>query len=489
MSPAHRRTERRWPVLALVAVVLVGAAAASRTPRPSTPGGPPNGLSAMVSASDAESSAWYCTGQSTSSGQVDPGLLILTNSTNRAVSGSISSVTDSGATGQTDVVVPARGQLVPLIPPLSSGSWVSQVVILSGGGVAVTQAVSGPSGWSEAPCQSTTAARWYFPSGATSGSDDLFVTLLNPTSTADVVDLSFVTPTGTVHPINLQGLVLQPGQMLMENVAAVVQERSAVATTVATRTGRVVASEVETFTGGSAGLSIVPGSPRAERHWSIPQGIEQAGGSSEIDVFNPGAVSEEVTVRARLASGPLAPLEAKVLPGTTWVLATSTQTRIPAGVAYATDIEARGGSGVVVGRIVQAPGSAPAPQAGLANAIGALSGAVPSGQWVVPGPGTAVTPVITGAMPAHLALSNPSGATEHFTVSFRTPSGARTLATGRLAPGTTVTLDGATLSGAGLNPIFARSDGPLAVSEDVGPAASYGVVTMPAIPLAAALGI
>jgi hypothetical protein len=312
--------------------------------------------------------------------------------------------------------------------------------------------------------------------------------MLNPTSTADVVDLSFVTPSGTIHPIDLQGLVLQPGQMLMENVASVVQERAAVATTVATRTGRLVASEVEQFTGGSAGLSIVPGSPRAEQHWAIPQSTEQAGASSEIDIFNPGTSTEDVTVRARLASGPLAPLEAKVLPGTTWVLATSAQTRIPPGIAYAADIEARGGRGVVVGRMVEAASSAPAPQAGLANAIGGLSAGAPSGQWVVPGPGTAVMPIITGAMPAHLALSNPSGLAEHFTVSFGTATGRHTLATGRLAPGTTATLSGATLSRAGLNPIYATSDGPLAVSEDVGPAASYGVVTMPAIPLSAALG-
>jgi hypothetical protein len=34
-----------------------------------------------------------------------------------------------------------------------------------------------------------------------------------------------------------------------------------------------------------------------------------------------------------------------------------------------------------------------------------------------------------------------------------------------------------------------RATGPLAVSEDVGPTGNYGVVTMPAIPLAAALAL
>ena len=56
--------------------------------------------------------------------------------------------------------------------------------------------------------------------------------LLNPTSTPVVVDLSFVTPDGMVHPINYQGIVLQSGQLVAENVASEVQEVSTVSTIV-----------------------------------------------------------------------------------------------------------------------------------------------------------------------------------------------------------------------------------------------------------------
>jgi len=34
-----------------------------------------------------------------------------------------------------------------------------------------------------------------------------------------------------------------------------------------------------------------------------------------------------------------------------------------------------------------------------------------------------------------------------------------------------------------------RASGPMAVSEDVGPTGGFGVVTMPGIPLAAAIGL
>jgi hypothetical protein len=486
MSPAHHSGQGRLLVLALVLAVLVGVAVAARTPGVAAPGGPPVSPAAFVTAPGAESSAWYCTGQSTSSGEVAVGALVLTNSTARTVIGSVESTSDSGAQSQITVTVPAHAQLVPDIPAPSSGSWTSQVAILSAGGVAVTQVVHGPAGWSETPCQSRTSADWYFPSGTTSGTDGLFISLFNPTTSPDVVDLTFVTPSGVVQPINFLGLVLQPGQVQVADVGAFVQEQSAVATTVTVRTGRVVASEVEQFTGPTAGLSIVPGVPMPEPQWSIPQSEEVAGGSSEIDVFNPGPTSEHVTVHVRLPTGPVAPLTQVVAPLTTWVLSTSGQTRIPAGDPYSSNIVASGGRGVVVGRLVQAPSSAPSPHSGLANAIGALNSSWPTRQWLVPSPGSTAMPAYAGSLPEHLALANTTGRTEHVVVLTMAPSGTRTIATETLRAHQGISLSGTTLFGAGLYPLLVRSSGPVAVSEDVGPAGAYGVITMPGIAMAGA---
>ena len=58
----------------------------------------------------------------------------------------------------------------------------------------------------------------------------------DPTSTPDVVDLSFVTRKGVLHPINFQGLVLSPGRTEVESIAPYVQDQPSVATTVSTRT-------------------------------------------------------------------------------------------------------------------------------------------------------------------------------------------------------------------------------------------------------------
>jgi Family of unknown function (DUF5719) len=478
-------------VVALVVLVIAGVAVGIGARGTAAPVGAVAAPSALVGAPDAESSAWYCTGQSTASG-VSPGFLVLTNTTPKPVTATVTAVTDTGASENTAVAVPALGVAAPTIPALSSGSWESESVITAGGGVAVTQAVHGEVGWSQAPCQSTTSADWYFPAGSTAAANQLYISLLNPTSTPVVVDVAFMTPAGAVHPINYQGIVLPAGQMTTLNVASEVQQVANMSTIVTTRTGRVVASEVQELVGAggtSGGLSLVPGVPAPQSHWAIPQAQETPGGSSEVDIFNPGSASETVTVRFRLPSGPLAPLTQKIGPGATWALATSAQTRIPDSSTYATSIVATGGPGVAVSRTVTLPASAVSPQAGMALAVDGLSTQSPTGEWVVPPPGTSASPAVSGAAPSYLAVLNTSGSTETYTAFAATTSGQHVIATGMLAAGTVAVVYGSTLTAAGLDPIMVRSSGPMAVSEDVGPSGGVGVVSMPGLPLAAPIGV
>ena len=64
-------------------------------------------------------------------------------------------------------------------------------------------------------------------------------------------------------------------------------------------------------------------------------------------------------------------------------------------------------------------------------------------------------------------------------------SGTRQIATGTLGPGA---LSGSVLSNAGLNAVVVRAAGTVAVSESANPSGGIGVVTMPGIPMAAAIG-
>lgn len=487
--PAHVSHERRWRVAALVVLVVggVGVAVAARgAPTPVAAAPTP---SALVGAPDAESSAWYCTGQTTAGG-ASPGFLILTNTTARSVTADITATSDSGATATTTAAVSAHAVATPAIPVLASGSWVSETVITSGGGVAVTQTVKGSLGWSQAPCQTTTSAQWYFAGGSTAAANTLSISLLNPTSTPVVVDLTFVTPAGMVHPINYQGIVLQPGQVVAENVASEVQQVNTVSTIVSARTGRVVASEVQGMVGAGAtsgGLALVPGVAAPQADWAIPQAQEVSGGNTEVDVFNPGQSTEAVTVRFRLPSGALAPLTDNVLPGTTWVIPTSTETRLPASETYTTTVDATGGPGIVVSRTVNIPGSSVSPQDGMAVGVDGLSTMSPSGEWVVPPPGTVGNAAAGSVAPTYLALLNTSAGPERYRAIASTASGDEVLATGTLAAGSGEIVSGSALTAAGFDPILVRSSGALAVSEDLGPSAGVGVVSMPGIPLAGAI--
>jgi hypothetical protein len=475
-------------VLAVVAavIVIVGIVAGTRgSPTPASALAVP---AALVSPPDAESSSWYCTGQTTGSGAA-AGFLVLSNTTARAQTADITTVSDSGAQVHTAIDVPARGVTAPSLPSVSSGSWQADTVTVAGGGVAVSQVVHGSTGWAEAPCQSSTSADWYFPDGSTVQQNTLSVSLLNPTSSPVVVDLSFETPGGVVQPINYQGIVLAPGAVQAEDVESVVQQAAQVSTVVTARTGRVVASELQTYVGASAGLALVPGLTQPEPHWAIPQAEEVAQGASEIDVFNPGSVPEQATVHLRLASGPLSPLTDTVAPGTTWSLDTSQQTRIPAGALYSAEVDATGGPGVVVSRSVQAPGSASAPQNGLATAVDGLTTVTPTSEWLVPPPGTSDNPAVSGAAPHTLAVVNLSRAKETFSAYAVTPGRQHLVASGVLEPGANGLVPGSALANTGFDPIVVRGTGPMGVSEDLAPSGMVGAVTMPGIPLAAPIGL
>ncbi|HEX4163657.1 MAG TPA: DUF5719 family protein [Acidimicrobiales bacterium] len=494
MNPAHATRaaphhgpEHRWPVLLVVAAVVVGAAIGLGTRGSSNPASAAPKPAALVSAPDAESSAWYCTGQTTGSGGA-PGFLVLTNATPRAVHAHITTVTDTGATVDTAVSVPAQTALAPSLAVPSSGSWTADTVTLDGGGVSVSQAVHGPAGWSVSPCQSSTSANWYFAAGTTAGSNALYVSLLNPTSSPVVVDLGFMTPTGAVKPVNYQGVVIDPGATLAEDVTSEVQNASQVSTLVAARTGRVVASELQAYVGTSTGLSLVPGVSQPQNHWALPLAQETSGGNSEISVLNPGTAPEKVTVHLRLASGPLAPLENTVAPGQTWALATSQETRIPSGASYSAEVDATGGPGVVVSRAVVAPASAAAPQAGVAVAVDGLTSTTPAREWIVPPPGTQASPAVSNVAHDALAILNVGDGSETFHAYTIEPGSRHLVASGTLGPGASAVVTGSTLAAIGFDPVVVSADGPMAVNEDFTPSGGVGVVGMPGIALAAPLG-
>ena len=134
-AAAHSGPERRWPVLLVVAAVIVGTAV---------------GLSAQGSPSpapapaDARRTGQRARRRSPRRGTAParrrrrappPASWCSPTRPTRAVTAEVTTVTDTGATVSAAVPVPAQSVLAPSLPVPSSGSWQAETVTLDGGGV------------------------------------------------------------------------------------------------------------------------------------------------------------------------------------------------------------------------------------------------------------------------------------------------------------------------------------------------------------------
>jgi hypothetical protein len=475
----------RWPVLGFLAVVLVGAglidAAAGTGSAPAAPAT----LASVGAPYGSQSSSWYCTGGTGGSGAAG-GTVELVNSGRRAVGGTVTVVNDQGATGTASVTVPAGGQAAVATDQLEQGNWLAATVDLDGGGVVASEIVEGTTGWAEAPCASTTAPDWYFASGTTKNGSLLYVSLFNPTSTVSVVDLAFVTPQGMLRPQPFEGLVVEPGRLVVAGVASFVQDASSVSTIVQAGSGRVVASELEVHaSGGRSGLSLRLGAPVTEDGWTVPRTIHVTGTATRLVVFNPTPASQQVTVTVHLPSGPVAPFRRRLGPESAWSLVTSSATRVPPGTDFSTTVQAAGGPGVVVDRVVTGPTTGVVPQWGAVVGVSQGAGDIGSARWILPSPSAPATPAEAGATPYAVALQNAGSDEVTVRVGRLTPSGIERLANVpelRIPAGTFTVIEPTTLATAGSDPLEVRASGPVSVMEDAVPAAMPGLVALAGIP-------
>jgi hypothetical protein len=470
-------------------VVVVGAAVYDRSVPRTVAVGDNAGSSLLATSAvppaGAESSSWYCTGGTGSQSSLGTPTVYLTNTSDRAVSGTVQVVSDAGKTGGEPVTVPANSQIAVSPDALAPGSWVATSIDLDGGGVVATQSVVGSTGWAEAPCTTGTSPTWYFASGATGGGKDLFISVFNPTATLAVVNLGFTGLSGEVQrPPPFEGVVVPPGGVSVADVGSYVQDQTSLSTSVVTTSGRVVADALEIATGPQSGTSLRLGAPQPLASWTVPRTVNVTGGDSTLDIYNPTSDTEAVTVSFRLATGAPAPFVGSVPPGATWSIRLDQETRLPHNDDFRTSVVASGGPGVVVDRIMSAPAVATPPQWGAAPAVdvGLWSGGART--WVLPAPGVPGQPAVKGAVPFAVSVANQSAGpvTAHFAVlgsSGAEPLGGPVL----IAPGSFEVAEATVVARAGLAPLLVMANGPVAVSEDLVPAGAPGVVSMPGLPV------
>ena len=479
---------RRALMIVVLVTILVAIGVAGRlTPRSVRPAPPAtSALSAVKVARVAatESSAWYCPGGSGAQGGA-PTTIVLTNTGARPVHGTLTAVSAPApntspvpwaAARTVALTVPTDGQVAVGADQLGSSSLIAAAVVLDGGGVAVSESVQSPLGWSMAPCAATTASNWDFAHGATAQGGGLILSLFNPTSTDAVVNVALVSSSaGFLAPAAYQGIAVPPGSLVTENIGDHAPDDSAVATEVTALSGTVVASELQSVgKPGAGGLSLTLGSPAPALQWVFPQSTGLQGATVAFHVLNPTTRPAVVSVAVGLSQGAAAePLTMHVPAQSLATLVAGNQTRIPSSGPYALTFTSTGagGAGIVVSRLVTAPSGSPAPIPEIGDAAGVPGG---SRRWILPGvvaPGSgawALAIVDLGNKPATVRILTPSD---------RALPGQ---ALRRVVPGSPLVIGPNPGPPFGTVPFAVVASQPMAVELDALPVAEPGVVVVPA---------
>jgi hypothetical protein len=482
----RRSASRRLIAVLGVAVIVVGVAVidgALTAPAAPTAIGALDG--APIVPAGAYSSSAFCTGGATGGADGLAGTtLYLTNTTSVPVNGVMTSQvapgTGAGAASkgtpappsQRTLVVPARGSAaVNAGAGLPAGS-LSTSFAFDGGGVAVNQVVSGPNGWSTAPCASHTSDSWYFAGGSTATGNSLTLDLFNPTASHAVVDVSFLTSSGVVVPSTYQGLDIPPGQVVAENVGDYVQGQGEIATVVSAQSGSVVADQLQQWSAGATGgVSLRLGSPATSSSWQFAQTTDAAQGTVTFHLANPGSAPAVATLAIGTSTLKVSPVQVSVPARSVSTFVASGSKHLPPQTPYAVTVHST--QPIVVGRSVQAPpGSAP-------PVWGASAGTTTTAtHWLVPAPGVPGAPGTVGAGVDSLGVANPGGSPSRVMVTVA-GTGAP-VATFVVPPGSVTVLGSAAVGG--LRSFDVTATAPVVVEEDSGPAGAPGVVSSAGVP-------
>ncbi|MDP8991706.1 MAG: DUF5719 family protein, partial [Actinomycetota bacterium] len=266
--------------------------------------------------------------------------------------------------------------------PLAPGTGAAAVVDLEGGQAAAELVVAGGPDGDVTPCASAGSERWLFADGSTARDASLSLSLFNPFPEDAIADMAFSTDEGRAVPADLQGVVVPARSLVVKEIGEKVRRRESIATTVAVRTGRLVAAQSQGRTApGRAGASVALGSPSPGRLWYFPDGLTSDTVTERYSLFNPGAREAEVSVEVNLDQGAAEPFEVTVPAGDRVTLTLNTESRIPKGVGHSAVVRSSNDVPVVAWRSLEVSGSS---AAGRADVLGARRAAR---RWLFPAGG------------------------------------------------------------------------------------------------------
>ncbi|MGC2168504.1 MAG: DUF5719 family protein [Acidimicrobiales bacterium] len=324
------KTSRRFPWLAVLALIvaLVGFATTRSTPH--NPSALPSGLATSI---NAESTALYCTGLTSDA----PGRVSFFNTASLARSVSVSVVSSSGRTWSGTLELAAHGgQIVePRVvdPPTASRAKSGKVTTasvtyataaqISGGGVVADEI----EGNANVPCDSQGVTRWFAAGFNTLVGSDAYVSLYNPTATQAVANISVLEANGFYAPENLQGIsVPAHAQALIDVGKSVVNTANVGLNVKVVRGSLAVVGEQDSV----GTLSFDAGVSSASTESWFPAVTTANDATAEIRVDNPNDVRAQVSASVSLAKFTISPQTTSLAPYSSGVITITPNSAIPA---------------------------------------------------------------------------------------------------------------------------------------------------------------
>ncbi len=317
---------RRWPLVGLIAALLVGSLVIDRIPDQAGPelAAEESALvrSAILSPPPLTAS-WYCPiGTSNNDGYADHTVHV-TNVSDEDATATLSIITDGGPGSTLRLALgPFDTESIDLSSVTTAENSAVVVEIVGGQGVVGHDVVT-DHGSAAGPCSTAVAGEWFFASGSTRRDTDQYIALMNPFGEDVVLDVVFRTATRERRPEDLTALPVQGRTVKIINVSEYVSIEPVVATTVTAIQGRVVAEQLQIVNGelGPSGASLTLGTTGAATEWNLPAGRVTDTGDHQLVIFNPGSELAEVelaidlsTTDQRSAYG-LVPIDLAVQPG------------------------------------------------------------------------------------------------------------------------------------------------------------------------------
>ncbi|GAC1313790.1 MAG: hypothetical protein NVSMB16_10540 [Acidimicrobiales bacterium] len=322
------------------------------------------------------SSSWFCPGLQAAGDSPAKGRIIVANPGSAEIHVAATFAPSGAQPLTTTRAVPPYSRTTFKLEVEAPSPFTASTVTIDNGVGIVEQEVQGPLGESIAPCASASSDRWYFAAGRTDTGATMLLSLYNPFPGDAIADLRFATDQGPTSPDAYQGIVIPGRSVAVVNVGEKVRIRTAVATSVTVRAGRLVVDKLELQAGtGPAirGLSLVLGATAPGTTWYYPDGVAAKGRTEHFEIYNPGLKEAQVDVSPFLDRGSADPFTLTIPPGDRLAVQIDKESRIPPNVGQSWVVASTNGVPVVAERVMEA--TSDSARVGVGDTLGAPQGA------------------------------------------------------------------------------------------------------------------